>query len=163
MHAALNLVRALGLGILTLLLVSPAVAGPGADPAVVRAVLFYAPDCVQCGDLFAFYLPGLFERHGARLEIAGIDATQGAGAEIYAEAANRYPLPPHWNGVPAVVVADHALAGLDAIAETLGDRFGELLGEAGARRWPSLPGLGPALSEAIREQYLHTASTQGAG
>jgi len=133
-------------------------ADPGAGPPAVRAVLFYDSGSPQSRDLFAFYLPALFARYGARLEVSGIDVSQAPGAQAYGAAAERWALPPQHDGVPAAVVGDQPLVGLLGIAQGLGDRFEDLAKDANAARWPSLPGLDELLPGGVREVAARVAS-----
>jgi len=130
-----------------------ALVAAGAAPAqtTVHAVLFYGDDCTQCGDVFAYALPLLYEHHGTRLQIAGIDASQPAGAATYADAARRHGLPESWSGEPTVVVADELFAGADAIAIGLGDDFDTLARAPESASWPNLAGLPELLPDGIRE------------
>jgi uncharacterized membrane protein len=129
-------------------------AGPAfaADKApAVRALLFYGADCPQCGELFSYFLPGLFEQYGDRLQIAEIDVGTADGGAIYREAASRYKLPPKWGGVPTIVAADTSMVGLVAISQTLGDGFDKVARIPGAASWPALAGLEPLLPAAVAQ------------
>jgi uncharacterized membrane protein len=107
----------------------------------VRAVLFYKPSSSQSGELFAFYLPALYERYGTRIEVSGIDFSQPAGERAYRAAAERLNLPPRPGDQPIVVVADRAIVGLIAIAATLGDNFETLAESPNAAQWPAIAAL----------------------
>ena len=125
-------------------------AGAGEDsPPAVRAVLFYAPDCADCRDLFVYFLPALFERYGTRIEMAGIDTSQAPGSALYDVATTRYGLPMPWGGEPTVVTGDKAILGLPAIVATLGDDFEGIASDPGASHWPALPGLDDVLARGI--------------
>jgi uncharacterized membrane protein len=115
----------------------------------VRAVLFYGADCPQCRELFSYFLPGLFEQYGDRLQIAAIDVGTTDGGAIYREAATRYKLPPKWGGVPTIVAADKSMVGLIAISQTLGDGLDKVAGIPGAGSWPALAGLERLLPAAV--------------
>jgi len=125
-----------------------AVGSDGSSPDVL-AVLFYDPDSSQSSELFAFYLPGLYERFGARLLVSGIDVSQPTGERAYRAVAERMGLPPRLDGEPAVFVGDRALVGLMAIATTLGDDFEDLTEDPDARRWPPVPALEELLPNGI--------------
>jgi uncharacterized membrane protein len=122
---------------------------PAGDQPTVKGLLFHGPDCTECADLFAFYLPGLLERHGPALEIAAIDAGQPPGQTLYQAAAARYGLAAQWNGQPTILVGEHALIGLLSIGSTLGDEFDRLRDQPAVRHWPELPGLAAALPAAL--------------
>ena len=117
----------------------------------MRAVLFYGPDCPQCSELFGYFLPGLFERYGDRLEIAGVDVGKDGGATVYRAAAERYDLPPQWPGVPVIVAGERSMIGLVAIGESLGDGFEKVARSPGASSWPPITGLAPLLPMAVTE------------
>jgi len=124
---------------------------PGTTDPEVRAVLFYSPDSPQYQDLFAFFLPGLLEQYGERLEVAAIDASQLDGGAAYGAAAARYGLSPKWDGKPVVLVGERSMAGLMEIAAGLGDDFATLARTPDAGLWPSLPELDPLLAAGIRD------------
>ena len=107
----------------------------------VKAVLFYAPSCPQCGELFEFYLPLLFERYGSRLQVTGIDVSEPPGQAVYRAAVSPLGLPAEWGNAPTVVVQDRAMVGLDEIAAGLGDHFEALAAAPGSAAWPAIPGL----------------------
>jgi uncharacterized membrane protein len=125
-------------------------AEPGNSAPEVRALLFYDPGTTQSRDFFAFYLPGLTERWGPRLQIAGVDTSRPAGAAVYSAGASRWALPPAKDGTPVVLVGDRALVGLPQIAKGLGDDVEGLAGDPLAANWPSVPGLDALLPEAIQ-------------
>ncbi len=117
----------------------------------VRAVLFYSPGSAESRDFFAFYLPGLLERWGSRLQFAGIDISGQPGASVYRAAVDRWGLPPETDGKPVVLVGDQTLVGLSAIAGGLGDDFERLANDPRAADWPAVPALDALLPEGIRE------------
>ncbi len=137
----------------------PLRAAPTGDSSPqVRAVLFFAPDAAPSRDFFAFYLPGLIERWGQRLEFAGIDISEQAGAGVYRAAAKRWDLPPVPDGAPVVLVGDRVLVGLLAIAVGLGDDFERLASDPRAASWPSIPGLDALLPEGIQAVAARVSS-----
>ncbi len=135
---------------------SGADAGNGA-PAV-RAVLFYDLGSPQTRDLFAFYLPALFERYRSRLEVSGVDVSQEQGAQAYRAAAERWGLPPQPAGSPAAVVGDRSLVGLLEIAQGLGDRFEDLAKDPNAAHWPAVPELEALLPAGIQDVAARVSS-----
>ena len=125
-----------------------------AEPApalpVVRVVVFVAPHCSPCQDLYAYLLPSMNARYGNRLEWAEVDVTQPEGAAVYRAAATSYGLGV-WQETPVVLVGQQALVGLDAIATTLGDGFATITGKGAAvTHWPEVPGLAALLPEGVR-------------
>lgn len=129
----------------------------GETGAAVRAVVFYAPDTPQSRDLFAYFLPALFERNGARLEVSGIDVGQTAGAAAYRAAADGLGLPAETDGTPTAVVGERSMVGLMAIAETLGDNFEEVARDPSATVWPAIPELEQLLPGGIEDVKARVA------
>jgi uncharacterized membrane protein len=134
---------------------APAESAPGAAPEV-RAVLFVTAGCTACDELFDYVAPLLFERYGARLELAAIDAGAPAGAEAYRALGGDGAL-----REPVAAVGGHAFRGLDAIVTGLGEGFENLAADPAAARWPALPGLEallPAGIETVRERVAGAPS-----
>jgi hypothetical protein len=94
-------------------------AEPGDRAPAVQALLFYDPGAAQSRDLFAFYLRGLIERWGPRLEVAGVDISVPPGAAVYRAGASRWALPPAKDGTSVALVGDRALVGLPEIARVI--------------------------------------------
>ncbi len=135
----------LAVSLLTLALPTARAAQAEEPAPVVRAVLFYAPDCRECEDLFDYLLPSLYERYGHRMEIVAFDASQSGGEDLYRAAARYGPAVE----VPAMLVGDKAFAGLDSIAVSFGDDFEALATNPSATRWPDLPGLQDLLPQGL--------------
>ena len=87
-------------------------------PAPVRGVLFYAPDCAECAELFDFLLPALFERYGERLQLAAFDSSEPGEGRLFREAV-RNPAP----ALPVLLVGTQTFSGMMDIAQGLGDGF----------------------------------------
>ena len=124
----------------------------------VRAVVFFDPDTSQSKEFFAFYLPGLFERYGDRLKVAGIDLSQPQGRTAYSEAAERLGLPLQPVDEPVVVVDNRAIVGLFDIATALGDNFEDLAKDPSAKLWPSDPVIQELLPRGIETVKARVAS-----
>jgi uncharacterized membrane protein len=150
MRSISRLLRWLGFCLLALVTGPTGAGSPEASSAEVRALLFYSPTCVQCADMFAFYLPLLFERYGKRLEVAGINVSDAAGITAYRAVAARFGLAPEWAAVPTVVVSGKVAVGPDAIAAMLGDDFEVLAAHPDSSRWPAVPGLDELVPEGLR-------------
>ena len=132
-----------------------------ASVPVVRVLLFYyAEQCVECDVLFEYLLPALHARFPARLEMAALDVSGPEAAAVYRTAA-ALGLPADGPRVPAAVVADRALVGLDAIASTLGDGFDLLAANVAAGQWPALAGLSPLLPQALRTVQARLSAAPG--
>jgi uncharacterized membrane protein len=152
---SLDLARRVRALLWSLLLLWAGVAGAAAP---VRVLLFHAPDCAGCGDLFGLYLPGLTERHGAALELALLDRSQEPGATLYAAAQRQLGAPP-WAGEPVALVGERVLQGVYVIAATLGDELARLAADPAARDWPPLPDLAAALPDARAALTARLAGT----
>jgi uncharacterized membrane protein len=121
---------------------APAVADQAPEP--VRGVLFHGPDCTECGELFDFLLPALFEQVGERLQLASFDTAEPTGAKLYQAAGQQGA------DLPLLLVGGHAFSGLMGIAQGLGDNFEALSVDPAAQRWPPLPGLEAALPRGLQ-------------
>jgi uncharacterized membrane protein len=123
---------------------TPAANETNSDAVAVRAVLFHAPDCGECEQVFEFLLPALIEHYGERIQIAAFDASEPNGAALLRAAARTGMLdePP---GFPVVLVGEQSFSGLRAIARNLGDDFDRLAARPEADQWPAIPGLGERL------------------
>jgi uncharacterized membrane protein len=149
MHAITNPILSLCLCALALISFPGLSEDAGGSLPDVRAVLFYDPGSSQSRELFAFYLPGLYERYGDRLQISGIDLSQPAGKRAYTAAAKRLGLPPQPDEEPAVVVGNRAIVGLFSIVTTFGDDFENLAADPRAQSWPPDPALEGLLGSGI--------------
>jgi uncharacterized membrane protein len=128
----------------------------------VRAVVFYVPGAAQSRDFFAFYLPGLIDRWGSRLELSAVDVSRQPGAGVYRAAAKRWPLPPAADGTTVILVGDQAIVGLPEIGKRVGDDFDALAQDPRAADWPAVPGLDALLPEGLREVAARAAGASGA-
>jgi len=156
--ANLNLVRILCLWAFALAPVIAFADDSRASSPDVRALVFFDPDTSQGKELFAFYLPGLFERYGDRLEVSGIDLSQTQGRTAYSEAAKRLSLPHQPIDAPVVVVGNRAIVGLFDIATSLGDDFEDLAKDPSAKSWPPDPALQKMLPDGIETVKVRVAS-----
>jgi uncharacterized membrane protein len=128
----------------------------------VRAVVFFLPGAAQSRDFFAFYLPGLIERWGSRLELSAVDISRQPGAQVYRAAANRWQLPPAADGTIVILVGDQAIVGLSEIGRRVGDDFEALARDPRAAEWPAVPGLDALLAEGLREVAAKAAGAAAA-
>jgi uncharacterized membrane protein/thiol-disulfide isomerase/thioredoxin len=109
-----------------------------AEPAVVRAVLFYSPTCPHCHQVINEDLPPLFEKYGDQLYIIGIDISQPDGQVLFQAAIDRFKL--EHVGVPTLVVDDVVLIGSLDIPEQFPGLIEKYLAQGGTD-WPTIPGL----------------------
>ena len=102
--------------LLLLLCLLPALGATAADSNApgepVRAVVFVAPSCAECEEIFDYLLPALFDHYAGRLEVAAIDTGAEGGAAVYA-AAEGQGLVPAWPGAPVALVAGRSAEGVD--------------------------------------------------
>jgi uncharacterized membrane protein/thiol-disulfide isomerase/thioredoxin len=128
-------------------LAAPATAAsPPADQPVVRAVLFYSPNCGHCHYVITEVLLPMVEEYGDQLQIVGIDTAQAAGSQLYQATVERYQVPDEQRGVPTLVVHDVVLVGSLEIP----NQFPALVEEGlatGGIPWPDIPGLAQLLAE----------------
>jgi len=120
----------------------------GAESAVVRAVLFYAPSCEHCHLVMTEVLPPLQEQYGDQLQIQNIDTSTSDGQAIYEAAVKRFNIPADRRGVPTMILGDVVMVGSQEIPAQL-----PLLIENGLKNggvpWPDIPGLPAFLSSAV--------------
>jgi uncharacterized membrane protein/thiol-disulfide isomerase/thioredoxin len=109
-----------------------------AEPAVVRAVLFYSPSCPHCHQVINEDLPPLIEKYGEQLHIIGIDVTQPDGQVLFQATIDRFKL--EHVGVPTLVVDDVVLIGSLEIPEQFPGLIEKYLAQGGTE-WPTIPGL----------------------
>jgi len=108
--------------------------------------------------MFAFFLPGLYERYGTRLQVSGIDLSQPAGEQAYRAVTEHLGLSPQPDPELTVVVGDRAIVGLFVIATALGNEFEQLALDPNAKRWPPVPALEALLPGGIADIEARVAS-----
>ena len=113
---------------------------------VVRAVLFYSPNCGHCHYVISEVLPPLMEKYGDQLLVAAVDVTQPAGQELFMSALQYFKV--EYGGVPFLVIGDTYLVGSVDIPEQLPGLIEQHLAQGGVD-WPVVPGL----AEAMRAAY----------
>ena len=121
-------------------------AAQSAEVPVVRAVLFYSPNCPHCHIVINEVLLPMLEEYGDQLQVVGIDTYQAAGSQLYQAAIELYQISPERRGVPALAIHDVVLVG----SQEIPDRFPALVKEglaAGGIDWPGIPGLEHMLAE----------------
>jgi uncharacterized membrane protein len=110
---------------------------------MVRAVLFYSPNCGHCHFVITEFLPPLFEQYGEQLVIVGVDVTQPDGWALFLAVLQHFNL--ESGGVPFLVVGDTYLVGSVDIPEKLPGLIDQYLAQGGVD-WPAIPGLMEALA-----------------
>ena len=81
--------------------------------SIVRAVLFYSPTCAHCQQVINEDLPPIGKQYGDQLLIIGIDTSVPEGAQMYQAAIARFLIPENRRGVPAIIVGDTVLVGIN--------------------------------------------------
>jgi uncharacterized membrane protein/glutaredoxin len=138
--------RAAGLAVIPLVWLSSLAVTPPASAegeGVVRAVLFSSPTCPHCRKVREEVFPRLWDRFGARFQVAVLSTATPAGRDLYWAAHRRYGV--KQRGVPLLVVGDFALVGSDEIPQRLPTLISSYLASGGVD-WPSLPGLDTVLA-----------------
>jgi len=144
--------RLLTIGLLILLFTSflayPALAQEGDEDSqpVVRAILFYSPNCGHCENLIQNELPPLLEQYGDQLKIVAINSANPGGQELYKAATEFYEVPEKRLGVPTLIVADLWLVGGGEIPSQFPGIIAEELVNGGTD-WPAIPGLAEVVAD----------------
>ena len=107
--------------------------------AVVRAVLFFSPTCPHCQQVITEDLPPILDRYQDQLQIIGIDTSVQEGALMYQAAIAHFLIPEHRRGVPALIIGDIVLIGVQEIPEQLPGIIDTGLASGGID-WPDIPG-----------------------
>jgi uncharacterized membrane protein len=122
---------------------------PGAQPAVVRAVLFYSPTCPHCHRVMTVDLPPLLARYGGRLRLASVNTATPRGQALYQATVEHFAIPEDRLGVPTLVVGNRVLVGsLEIPAEFPGIVERGLA--AGGIDWPEVTQLRQAVAASER-------------
>ena len=128
-----------------------------AEPAVVRAVLFYSPSCGHCHYVITEVLPGLFEKYGEQLEIIGVDASTEGGQILFQSAMQFLQL--EQAGVPFLVVGERVLIGSVDIPNLFPQWIEEHLAQGGVD-WPKIPGLAEAMATSVEPESAPAESNE---
>jgi len=78
---------------------------------VVRAVLFYSPNCPHCMDTIHAVIEPAQKQFGESLDLLWIDVTSKKGRDLYQECLNVYQVPDERITVPIVALGRQALIG----------------------------------------------------
>jgi uncharacterized membrane protein len=125
---------------------------PGAQPAVVRAVLFYSPTCPHCHRVMTVDLPPLIERYGSRLRLASVNTATPGGQALYQATVEHFAIPEDRLGVPTLVVGNRVLVGsLEIPAEFPGIVERGLA--AGGVGWPEVTQIREAVAAGERAAF----------
>ncbi len=126
---------------------------------IVRAVLFYSPNCPHCQAIIQTYLPPILDQYGANLNIVGVDVSTQVGLTLYQAALERFQIPQERLGVPTLILGENVLVGDQEIPDRLPGLIEAYLAEGGLD-WPDIPGLEEALGSptpAVIEESVPTA------
>ena len=113
--------------------------------AVVRAVLFYSPNCGHCHYVITEVFPPLVEKYGDQLQVVAVDVTQPAEQELFMAALEYFKV--EYPGVPFLVIGDTYLVGSLDIPEQLPGLIEKYLAQGGVD-WSPVPGLAEAMNAA---------------
>ncbi len=116
-----------------------------AEPAVIRAVLFYSPSCSHCVEVMERVIPPLVEEYPDQLDIVGIDVTHPLGGELYQSMLTELKVPDERLGVPSLVVGSTLLVGTNEIEQNFPALIKVGLSTGGSN-WPNISGLESVLA-----------------
>jgi uncharacterized membrane protein len=116
---------------------------------VVRAVLFYSPECGHCHIVISETLLPMIEQYGEQLYIVGVDISNQNGYMLFRNVLQHFGLDS--GGVPFLVVGDTFLVGSLDIPEKFPGLVEQYLADGGSD-WPAIPGLAEAMAPAETEQ-----------
>ncbi|MBN2388634.1 MAG: hypothetical protein JXB85_16575 [Anaerolineales bacterium] len=128
------------------------------EPAVVRAVLFYSPNCGHCAYVINDVLPPLFERYGDQLQMMGINVSSPEGQTLFFTAVQMFNI--EQAGVPFLVIGDTYLFGSVDIPERFPGLIEYYLSQGGVD-WPAIPGLAEVIAMEEESQGAVPSPTAG--
>ncbi len=126
------------------------------DTPVVRAVLFFSPSCPHCQQVITEDLPPILDQYQDQVQIIGIDTSVREGALMYQAAIARYLIPEHRRGVPALIIGDTVLIGVQEIPNQLPGIIEAGLASGGLD-WPDIPGFRELIEAAESQESQKTA------
>jgi uncharacterized membrane protein len=118
-----------------------------AQEPVVRAVLFYSPNCPHCHKVINEDLPPIVEKYQQVLEILGVNTATEGGQALFQSAIQKFNIPPEQQGVPMLIAGDVVLVGSVDIPEKFPGLIEAFLSQGGVD-WPEIPGLAEAMAAA---------------
>ncbi|MBN1304202.1 MAG: hypothetical protein JXA13_07190 [Anaerolineales bacterium] len=140
-------------------MIIPGSAAAQDDEPVVKAVLFFSPNCPHCHKVIFEYLPPLANQYGSQLMVVGIDVSQPEGQAMYESAIQWFEIPPTRLGVPTLVIDDIVLVGSGEIPERFPGLVETYLAQGGVD-WPEVPGWKEALEQASGTDASQTSEMQ---
>jgi len=120
-------------------------------------VLFYSPQCGHCHYVIEEVLPPLVQKHGAQLEVIGVDVSQPQGSQYFQAALQMFSL--QSSGVPFLVIGDEYLIGSVDIPEKFPGLIEKYLIQGGVD-YPDIPGLREELYASQTAQAPTPAPTE---
>lgn len=132
---------------------------PASVDGVVKAVLFYSPNCGHCHLVITETLPPLVEKYGSQLFIVGVDVSQPGGQSLFMATLEHFNL--QSGGVPLLVVGDTYLVGSVDIPGQFPVLIEHYLSQGGVG-WPDIPGMAEAMQAAEESVETSTPATQTA-
>ena len=112
---------------------------------VVRAILFYSPECPHCEYVIQEALPPLFQEYGDQLQIIGFDVNHPKGQQLFRSAIDYFGV--ENAGVPFLVIGDIYLIGSNDIPAQLPGLVKTYM-KLGGMDWPPVPGLREIMDQA---------------
>jgi uncharacterized membrane protein len=112
---------------------------------VVRAILFYSPNCGHCHKVITQDLPPLFDNYGDQLLILYIDITTQGGNELFISTLEEMEYPLDQAGVPLMIIGETILVGSQQIPMELPGLIEAGL-ESGGIMWPPTPTMAEVLT-----------------
>lgn len=152
--------RLLPLIVLLSFLVIPAVQAQE-EGTVVRAVLFYSPNCGHCHHVIKEVLEPMMEHYDDQLQIIGVSTYSEEGQTLYQAAIEAFEIPSERMGVPTLIVGGTVLVGSGEIPEQFPQIVEEGLAQGGIG-WPDIPGLEEAIAESRAAATEQAQATQTA-
>lgn len=126
---------------------------------VVKAVLFYSPNCGHCHMVITETLPPLVEKYGSQLFIVGVDVSQPGGQSLFLATLQHFNM--QSGGVPFLVVGDTYLVGSVDIPSQFPVLIEHYLSQGGVG-WPDIPGMAEAMQAAEDSVDASTPDAQSA-
>lgn len=136
--------------LLAMLVFTPALAQvnpPETGKPIVQAVMFWMNGCPHCHLVIDKVLPPLYEKYGSQFDLTLIEVVTTEDVDLLFTVAGHYGIPKENVVVPLLIIADHVLAGSEAIPEELPGLIEQHLAQGGVSL-PEIPSLVAVVQEA---------------
>ena len=149
------------IAVLTAFLILALLAGTvAAQKPVVRAVLFYSPDCPHCQQVITEFLPPLLQKYGDQLEIAFIDISNSLNYQGLLLLEEAYGVDSSKAEVPEVFIGEDVLMGSIQIPAEMEAIVQKYLAQGGVD-YPALARISPEETPAGTPVPASTPSPTG--